>query len=53
MPTTNAHFQLAAEPNQALDVFNRPFAHAAFRSLTCEEASRLSSAQAIATERLS
>ena len=42
---TGAHFELAAEPHQALDVFNHPFAHAAFRSVTYEEA-----LQAMATE---
>jgi hypothetical protein len=34
-----AHFELAAEPHQALDVFNHPYAHAAFQGVTCQEAS--------------
>jgi hypothetical protein len=28
-----AYFELAAAPDQALDVFNHPYAHAAFRRL--------------------
>lgn len=36
---SGAHFELAAEPFQALDVFNHPYAHAAFRGLPFEEAS--------------
>jgi len=28
-----AYFELAAAPDQALDVFNHPYAHAAFREL--------------------
>ena len=28
-----AYFELAAAPDQALDVFNHPYAHAAFRGL--------------------
>ena len=34
-----AYFELAAEPNQALDVFNHPYAHAAFQGLPDPEAS--------------
>ena len=29
-----AHFELSAEPHQALDVFNHPYAHAAFQGLS-------------------
>jgi hypothetical protein len=34
-----AHFELAVEPHQALDVFNHPYAHAAFQGLCYEETS--------------
>jgi hypothetical protein len=30
---SGAYFELAAAPDQALDVFNHPYAHAAFRGL--------------------
>jgi hypothetical protein len=30
---SSAYFELAAAPDQALDVFNHPYAHAAFRGL--------------------
>ena len=33
------YFELTAGPDQALDVFNHPYAHAAFRGLPYEEAS--------------
>ena len=36
---SGAYFELAAGPDQALDVFNHPYAHAAFRGLPYEEAS--------------
>lgn len=36
---SGADFELAAGPDQALDVFNHPYAHAAFRGLPYEEAS--------------
>jgi hypothetical protein len=36
---SGAHFGLEAEPNQALDVFTHPYAHAASRGLRYEEAS--------------
>jgi hypothetical protein len=36
---TGAYFELDAEPHEALDVFNHPYAHAAFRGLPYEEAS--------------
>ena len=36
---TCAYFELDAEPREALDVFNHPYAHAAFRGLPYEEAS--------------
>ena len=31
---SGTHFELSAEPNQALDVFNHPYAHAAFQGLS-------------------
>jgi hypothetical protein len=34
-----AYLELAAGPHQALDVFNHPYAHAAFRGLAYEDAS--------------
>jgi hypothetical protein len=34
-----AHLELAVEPHQALDVFNHPYAHAAFQGLTYQETS--------------
>ena len=34
---SGAYFELAAAPNQALDVFNHPYAHAAFRGLLYAE----------------
>jgi hypothetical protein len=34
---SGAYFELAAAPNQALDVFNHPYAHAAFRGLPYAE----------------
>jgi hypothetical protein len=36
---SGAYFALAAGPDQALDVFNHPYAHAAFRGLPYAEAS--------------
>jgi hypothetical protein len=36
---SGADFELAAGPDQVLDVFNHPYAHAAFRGLPLEEAS--------------
>jgi hypothetical protein len=42
------YFELAAAPHQALDVFNHPYAHAAFRSLPCAEESLPSGAGAAA-----
>jgi hypothetical protein len=33
---SGAYFELAAGPDQALDVFNHPYAHAAFRGLPTE-----------------
>jgi hypothetical protein len=44
-----AYFELPAEPHQALDVFNHPYAYAAFRGLTYQEALLPSSAEAVAT----
>ena len=46
-----AYFELAAESHQALDVFNHPYAYAAFRGLPYEEASLASWAEAAATQR--
>jgi hypothetical protein len=34
-----AHLELAVEPHQALDVFNHPYAHAAYQGLTYQEPS--------------
>ena len=36
---SGAYFELAAAPDQALDVFNHPYAHAAFRGLPYVDAS--------------
>ena len=36
---TGAYFELAADAHEALDVFNHPYAHAAFRGLRYAEAS--------------
>ena len=36
---SGGYFELAAGPDQALDVFNQPYAHAAFRSVPYAEAS--------------
>ena len=44
------YFELPAEPHQALDVFNHPYAHAAFQGLTYQEAPLPSSAEAVATD---
>jgi hypothetical protein len=46
---SGAFFELAAGPDQALEVFNHPFAHAAFRSLPYEEESIPRWAEASAT----
>jgi hypothetical protein len=35
---SGAYFELPARPDQALDVFEHPYAHAAFRGLPYEEA---------------
>jgi hypothetical protein len=37
---TGAHFELEAEPDNALDVFHHPYAYAAFRGLPYAEVSR-------------
>ena len=34
---SGAYFELAAAPHEALDVFNHPYAHAAFRGLPYAE----------------
>ena len=44
-----AYFELAGAPHQALDVFDHPYAHAAFQGLTCQEASLAPCADAVAT----
>jgi hypothetical protein len=44
--TSGAYFELAAAPHQALDVFNHPYAHAAFRDLAYAEEPLPSWAQA-------
>jgi hypothetical protein len=36
---SGAYFELAAEPDQALEVFNHPYAYAAFRGLPYAEVS--------------
>ena len=41
-----AYFELAAAPDQALDVFNHPYAHAAFRGAPYVDASLPSWAEA-------
>jgi hypothetical protein len=48
---TGAYFELAAAPDQALDVFNHPFAHAAFRGLSYSEEPLASWAEAAAAHR--
>ena len=45
-----AYFELAARRDQALDVFNHPYAHAAFRGLLYEVASLPCWAEAVAAE---
>ena len=35
---SGSYFELAAEPEQALDVFDHPYAHAAFRGIPYEDA---------------
>ena len=45
---SGAYFELAAAPDQALDVFNHPYAHAAFRGLPYAEESRASWAEGAA-----
>lgn len=44
---SGAYFELAAAPDQALDVFNHPYAHAAFRGLQDPDASLTSWAEAV------
>jgi hypothetical protein len=45
---SGAYFELAAAPHQALDVFNHPYAHAAFRGLAYAEEPLASWAEAVA-----
>jgi hypothetical protein len=45
---SGAYFELAAAPHQALDVFNHPYAHAAYRGLPYTTASLPSWAAAVA-----
>jgi hypothetical protein len=44
---SGAYFELATEADEALDVFNHPYAHAAFRGLPYEEELLPSWAQAV------
>jgi hypothetical protein len=44
-----AYFELAAEPDQALDIFDHPYAHAAFRGLPYADVSLPSWAEAAAS----
>ena len=46
---TGAYFELAAAPHQALDVFDHPYAHAAFRGLHYEAESLASWVEAAAS----
>ena len=46
---SGAYFELAAEPDQALDVFNHPYAYAAFRGLPYAEVSLSAWAEAAAS----
>ena len=48
---SGAYFELAAAPDQALDVFNHPYAHAAFRGLPYPEEPFASWAEAAASQR--
>jgi hypothetical protein len=43
---TGAYFEFAAAPDEALDVFYHPYAHAAFRGVPYDDALRASWAQA-------
>jgi len=47
---SGAYFELQAEPDEALDVFYHPYAHAAFRGLPYEEASIAGRAKAWAAQ---
>jgi hypothetical protein len=46
---SGAYFELAAAPEDALDVFHHPYAHAAFRGVPYDDAFLPSWAQAAAT----
>jgi len=46
---SGAYFELAVAPDQALDVFNHPYAHAAFRGLSYFDESLASWAKTAAT----
>jgi hypothetical protein len=46
---TGAYFELDAEPDEALDVFHHPYAHAAFRGVPYDEALLASWAEAAAS----
>jgi hypothetical protein len=48
---TGAYFEVPAEPHEALDVFNHPYAHAAFGGVPYEDALLASSVATAATER--
>jgi hypothetical protein len=43
---TGAYFELAADPDEALDVFYHPYAHAAYRGVPYDEALLASWAEA-------
>jgi hypothetical protein len=47
---SGAYFDLAAEPDQALDVFNHPYAYAASRGVPYEDAFLASWAEAAAND---
>jgi hypothetical protein len=47
---TGAYFELAADPERALDVFNHPYAYAASRGVAYEEAHLACWAEAVASE---
>jgi hypothetical protein len=48
---TGAYFEIAAAPERALDVFDHPYAYAAFAGLNCEEALLASWVEAASTRR--
>lgn len=46
-----AYFELSAQPHRALDVFNHPYAYAAFHGLSYQGALLPSSGEAVAANR--